>query len=378
LLAWVSGRRVAWTLDVSLTAPYSRSPRANKALLLLTMSYTGFWNELRKIPPVTRFLCGSSLAVSIPAMLQLLSPYKVVFVWADVTQRFEVCFRESRGRLCSNEPQLWRVWSSFFYGGFSLPVSCVAWILRRDRRLRSQLSLRVGHVIVRPVVFPLFLFRTTHAKLSRNSNALELDHYPRRSPDYAWQLSLAVGAILVRLCVFILEGWHNLLHSQTLNLPLGSLVHSRALTHCILYLSSALAPPGSQTSLMGLITLPMQYLPYAMIGVYLISRNLPFAHPMTGLDLIMGGPRAAAVSVTGAVVGHLWWWAIYGEDGRGLPGLRGFGRAPSWVHALVSDGAGPNVAGTGVHVVPPRQQRAPPARALGYNWGSSGQRLGSE
>ena len=56
----------------------------------LAMSYTGFWDEIRKIPPVTRFLCGSSLAVSLPVMLQLLSPYKVIFVRALVTQRFEV------------------------------------------------------------------------------------------------------------------------------------------------------------------------------------------------------------------------------------------------------------------------------------------------
>lgn len=54
------------------------------------MSYTGFWDEIRKIPPVTRFLCGSSLAVSVPVMLQLLSPYKVVFVRELVIQRFEV------------------------------------------------------------------------------------------------------------------------------------------------------------------------------------------------------------------------------------------------------------------------------------------------
>jgi Derlin-2/3 len=96
-----------------------------------------------------------------------------------------------------------------------------------------------------------------------------------------------------------------------------------------------------------------------------------------GMDLIMGGPAAAAVSVTGAVIGHLWWWVVYGEDGRGLPGLRQFGVAPSWVRTLVSDGAGPGVAGTGVHVVPPRQQRGTPARATGYNWGAAGNRLGS-
>jgi Derlin-2/3 len=92
----------------------------------------------------------------------------------------------------------------------------------------------------------------------------------------------------------------------------------------------------------------------------------------------MGGPRAAAVSVTGAVVGHLWWWVIYGQNGRGLPALRHFGSAPPWVRTLVSDGAGSGIAGTGVHVVPPRQQRGTPTRPTGYNWGGGGNRLGSE
>jgi len=256
------------------------------------MPYTGFWDEIRKIPPVTRFLCGSSLAVSLPVMLKLLTPYKVIFVREFVTQKFE----------------LWRIWSSFFYGGSGISY-----------------------------IFELVM-------MYHYSNTLELEHYSRRSPDYAWQLTLAAGAILA------------------LNLPLGSFVHSRALTICIVYLYSALAPAGAQTSLMGLITLPIQYLPYTMIG----------------MDLVMGGPGAAAESVTGAVVGHLWWWAIYGTDGRGLPGLRHIGRAPPWVRTLVSDGGGPNVAGTGVHVVPPRQQREAAARSTGYNWGGGGNRLGSE
>jgi len=224
-------------------------------------------------------------------MLKLLNPYKVIFVRALVTQQFE----------------LWRIWSSFFFGGSGLNY-----------------------------VFELVM-------MYHYSNTLEFGHYSRRSPDYAWQLTLAAGAILA------------------LNLPLGSFVHSRALTICILYLNSALAPAGTQTSLMGLITLPIQYLPYTMIG----------------MDLIMGGPRAAAVSVTGAIVGHLWWWIIYGEDGRGLPSLRHFGSAPPWVRTLVSDGVGP-VVGTGVHVVPSRQQRGAFARATGYNWGGGGNRLGSE
>ena len=46
--------------------------------------------ELLKIPPVTRFLCASQLVVSLPVMLQILSPYQVVFVWQLVIKRYEV------------------------------------------------------------------------------------------------------------------------------------------------------------------------------------------------------------------------------------------------------------------------------------------------
>jgi hypothetical protein len=110
------------------------------ASIQVPMSYTGFWDELRKIPPVTRFLCGSSLAVSIPVMLQLLSPYKVVFVRALVTQKFEVCFHAQREQLRSDEAQLWRIWSSFFFGGISPSRSptCLE-MLKLDCRRRSQL-----------------------------------------------------------------------------------------------------------------------------------------------------------------------------------------------------------------------------------------------
>jgi hypothetical protein len=51
-----------------------------------------FVNEIRKIPPVTRFLCASVLAVSLPAKLNLVSPYYLVFIKELVTQRFEVGF----------------------------------------------------------------------------------------------------------------------------------------------------------------------------------------------------------------------------------------------------------------------------------------------
>lgn len=46
--------------------------------------------ELLKIPPVTRFLCATELAVTLPVLLQLISAYKVIFVWKFVITGFEV------------------------------------------------------------------------------------------------------------------------------------------------------------------------------------------------------------------------------------------------------------------------------------------------
>ena len=49
-----------------------------------------FVAELRKIPPVTRFLCASSLSMTIPVILNLVSPYKLVFIPQFVLKKFEV------------------------------------------------------------------------------------------------------------------------------------------------------------------------------------------------------------------------------------------------------------------------------------------------
>jgi hypothetical protein len=48
-----------------------------------------FIAELLKIPPVTRFLCATQLAVTLPVMLQLVSPARVVLIWKLVTKRYE-------------------------------------------------------------------------------------------------------------------------------------------------------------------------------------------------------------------------------------------------------------------------------------------------
>ncbi|KAI0341289.1 DER1-domain-containing protein [Trametopsis cervina] len=249
-----------------------------------------FVDELRKIPPVTRFLCASSLAVSLPSMLSLVSPYKLIFVKELVTKKWE----------------LWRVYTSFFLGGSGINY-----------------------------LFDLIM-------LYRNSNELEEAHFMGRSADYAWQLIFAAASIL------------------TLNIPLGTYIFTRPLLVCLTYLTSRLAPPGTQTSLFGLVTIPLLYFPYALIF----------------LDLLMAGPKAAAASITGAIAGHAWWWGVYHTRA-----LAEFGRAPAWVKSIVGQPSQGSASGGtgGVHVVPPRERATAGAsgRSSGYNWGS-GQRLGSD
>ena len=71
----------------------------------------------------------------------------------------------------------------------------------------------------------------------------------------------------------------------------------------------------------------------------------------------MGGPAAAAQSVTGAVVGHLWWWSVFGDNNGGA--APAWSRAPEFLRALIGEygrPAGNLGPGSGVYVQPPREQ----------------------
>lgn len=139
----------------------------------------------------------------------------------------------------------------------------------------------------------------------------------------------------------------------------------------MIYLSSSLAPPGALTSVMGLITVPIKYFPYVLVA----------------MDFLMAGPAFAAQSVAGAVVGHLWWWSVWGS-GLGSQGIWGsYATAPEWVRNFFGErhpGQPPAAGGTaaglaqgGVHVTAPRRRTTVPggSSTTGYAWGS-GQRLG--
>ncbi|KAI6001566.1 Der1-like family-domain-containing protein [Pisolithus orientalis] len=250
--------------------------------------------EVRKIPPVTRFLLGSSLGVTLAARLNIIPPYYLIFLKEHVTKQLE----------------LWRLYTSMFFGSMQFDY-----------------------------IFEL-------AMLYRNSNGVETMYYQGRSSDYAWQLVFACLAIILA------------------NRPLESWSHNRPLLHTLTYLSCALAPPGTQSSIMGLITLPVAYVPYAMLG----------------MDLLVSGMNVAAQSVSGLVVGHLWWWLVWGANtgagGMERGPLANYARAPRWLRNWFGEREGVRgSSGAGYHVVPPRRQQTS-ARGTGHNWGG-GQRLGS-
>lgn len=109
---------------------------------------------------------------------------------------------------------------------------------------------------------------------------------------------------------------------------------------------------------------------------------------MIGMDLLMGGPSAAAHAVAGAVAGHAWLWAVWGTSLGATGPLAGYARAPRWLSGWLdgnnsrrppqqpgTGGPAAGMAAGGVHVMPPRSTQEASTRA-GHTWGS-GQRLGS-
>ncbi|KAG2003528.1 endoplasmic reticulum protein [Coprinopsis cinerea AmutBmut pab1-1] len=131
--------------------------------------------------------------------------------------------------------------------------------------------------------------------LYRAVYSMESGPYLRRSSDLAWQTIFA--------CVGIFLATR----------PLGTGYFFSALLTCLCYLSAETAPIGSTTSFMGLITLPISYLPYCIVFIELLSR----------------GPYGGALAVAGCIVGHLWFWLIW--KGRGKIGvLAPWGQASGW------------------------------------------------
>lgn len=154
--------------------------------------------------------------------------------------------------------------------------------------------------------------------------------------------------------------------AQALNLPLGSVIHFRPLLLSIVTLSANLTPEAL-TSVFGLITLQHKYLPYAFVA----------------MDLVLGGPSAAAGAVTGVISGYAWWYLMHSQE-AGRPGAS-YGRAPTWLKDLMKETGESSVPGVGrvlnaggSTVAAARRQAQGTTQNIagGHAWGK-GQRLGS-
>ena len=140
------------------------------------------------------------------------------------------------------------------------------------------------------------------------------------------------------------------------------MIHFRPLLLSLMTLSARLTP-DALTSLFGLVTMKHEYLPYAMVV----------------LDLVMGGPSAAASAVTGVISGYAWWYLVHNAD-AGRPG-NDFARAPQWLKDVMGQSGERVVPGVGRVMNEGRNRAAAAGRAAaqtarGHSWGS-GQRLGS-
>lgn len=105
-------------------------------------------DELKKIPPVTRFLCGVTIVETVTTMLEIVSVYRVVYA----------------RQLAFGKGEYWRIFTSFFYGGTG------------------------------------FAFLFDMMMLYRNSNSLEGTQYSRRSHVYGWQVLIcSIGIFFVNM-----------------------------------------------------------------------------------------------------------------------------------------------------------------------------------
>lgn len=101
-------------------------------------------DEIRKIPPVTRYMLGATGAITLPCILAITSPWRFALSWPLVIYKYHIH----------------RIFTSFFYGGSGLKL-----------------------------LFDVFL-------LYRNSSDLELNHFGRRTADYTWSL-LFMGTVIL-------------------------------------------------------------------------------------------------------------------------------------------------------------------------------------
>ncbi|KAH7332838.1 DER1-domain-containing protein [Rhizoctonia solani] len=282
--------------------------------------------EIRKIPPVTRFMVLSSTAVSLPVMMHVLSGYKVVYTPG----------------LVFGQAQIWRLWTSWFLGPSGLPF-----------------------------IFDMLM-------LYRASNELEEVLYGGHSADYAWHLLVSGAAIMglnvpLRTLVFFRPLLHFLVYRAARSNPeaqvsLFGLISIKNIYFPFVMLGMDLVnggPPALIQSLTGVIASHAWFMllpePGQLRSTPSVSSGVQ-SHGGSSTYTLSGGGRSTSI------------------PSINITGWRKYAVAPSWVRWLVGgmhEQGGSETRSWGTAVVPPRAGANRENKNGGHNWGS-GHRLGSE
>ncbi|KAF8600600.1 DER1-domain-containing protein [Ceratobasidium sp. AG-I] len=288
--------------------------------------------ELRKIPPVTRFMVASSVAVSLPVMTHILSGYLVVYT----------------PKYVFGQGQIWRIWTSWFLGPSGLPF-----------------------------IFDMLM-------LYRSSNELEEALFGGHSADYAWHLIVSAVAIMglnipLRTLVFFRPLLHLLVYRAARAQPdaqvsLFGLISVKNLYFPFVMLLMDLisgGPPALVQSLTGVLTSHAWFMLFPEPGLLRSAPSAPSAPGVrtfggTSTYTLSGGGRTQSAGLVG-----------------GAAGWRKYAVAPGWVRWLVggmheAPAGGSEHRSWGTSIVPPKQGgSASGSSGGGYKWGS-GQKLGTE
>ncbi|GAB1527853.1 hypothetical protein RhiTH_011041 [Rhizoctonia solani] len=274
--------------------------------------------ELRKIPPVTRFMVLSSTAVSLPVMMHMLSGYKVVYA------------------------------AKYVFGQ--------------------------GQRILDMEIMDLMVLRT------RASKELEEVLFGGHSADYAWHLLVSGVAIMglnvpLRTLIFFRPLLHLLVYRAARSNPeaqvsLFGLISVKNIYFPFVMLGMDLingGPPALLQSLTGVIASHIWFMlfpdPSELRSVPATSSGVQ-SYGGSSTYTLSGGGRATSTAAARL----------------SAPGWRKYAVAPGWVRWLVGgihEQGGTETRSWGTAVVPPRAGAEQGAKSTGHNWGS-GQRLGSE
>ncbi|PWN43973.1 DER1-domain-containing protein [Ceraceosorus guamensis] len=145
-------------------------------------------DEINKIPPVTRTMLASLMAVTIPVLLKLISPYHFILWWPMITKKW----------------QFWRFYTAFFFGSSGIQFLFDVFML-----FRNASELEIGHFHRRTADFVRAIFVVAIVIVATNyplSNSV-LFHPLLSGLSYLWSRANPHGSVSLFGFVTIPARW---------------------------------------------------------------------------------------------------------------------------------------------------------------------------